>query len=132
MGVLPHGADWKASAATRAGVDFNQPLVVVGTGVHSGRLPNNASFLSVDEPNIVLAAVKRSEDGGAIIVRVYETDGCRTDAHVRFGTFLAVSEVNAVDLLERTTTDRVERDGNTIRVEVPPFGISSLRVSFAK
>jgi len=132
MGVLPHGADWKASAATRAGVDFNQPLVVVGTGVHSGRLPNNASFLSVDEPNIILAAVKRSEDGEAIIVRFYETDGSRTDAHVRFGAFLALSEVAAVDLLERATEGRVERNGNTIRVEVPPFGISSLKVLFAK
>ena len=113
-------------------MDFNQPLVVVGTGVHSGRLPNNASFLSVDEPNVVLAAIKRSEDGGAIIARFYETDGSRTDAHVRFGTFLALSEVTAVDLLERTTTQRVERNGNTIRVEVPPFGISTVRVSFAK
>ncbi|HKR26774.1 MAG TPA: glycosyl hydrolase-related protein, partial [Acidobacteriaceae bacterium] len=48
--------------------------------IHPGKRKQADSFLSVDAPDVVVEAVKQSEDGEAVIVRSYETDGRETRA----------------------------------------------------
>jgi alpha-mannosidase len=43
-------------------------------------LPNDSlSALKVDRENVIVSAIKRSEDNKGIIIRLYETDGLDTE-----------------------------------------------------
>jgi alpha-mannosidase len=55
--------------------EFTAPIPVIYQGIHRGNRPLSASFLSVDVPNVVVSAVKKSEDGDDLIIRCYKTAG---------------------------------------------------------
>ncbi|MEJ2084503.1 MAG: glycosyl hydrolase-related protein [Acidobacteriota bacterium] len=59
---------WQASR-------LNQPLLPFHTTPHEGRLGRDLSFLDCSQDNVAVRALKRAEDGDAIIVRLQELDG---------------------------------------------------------
>lgn len=64
----------------RAGKLLNKPLTEIVETWHEGKLSDEAfSGLKMDQPNIMLSALKFSEDGKGTILRVYETEGKETD-----------------------------------------------------
>ncbi|HVG67572.1 MAG TPA: glycosyl hydrolase-related protein, partial [Gaiellales bacterium] len=83
------------------------------------------SFLSVDDPNLVLDTVKPAEDSGALVVRLYEAHGARGSARLRVG--LPFSEAVACNLLE-DPSEPLETDGDEIVVPYAPHEIVSLLV----
>jgi alpha-mannosidase len=94
-----------------AGVDAIEPLVVI------------------DRPGVVVEAVKLAEDGsGDVVVRLYEALGVRGRASLAAG--FDVAGVQQVDLLEREVpADGVAVDGGTVRLDLRPFQIVTLRFS---
>jgi alpha-mannosidase len=50
---------------------FNAPLRAAQTGAHEGPLPRQGSFVTVEPEGLILSAVKQAEDGGSVVVRVY-------------------------------------------------------------
>jgi alpha-mannosidase len=72
--LLPHAGDWRNPAVCRAGLEFNNPLIVHKTGVHPGAMPARFGFLRVSPANVVLSAFKPARDGSTVI-RVYEATG---------------------------------------------------------
>lgn len=119
--LLPHTGNWAQGATVRRAAELNQrPLALLAT-FHPGPLPQRASYLSVDRSNVDVTVLKPAEEGGATVVRAYETSGNRTSATIRlpawqrtihsdFGpseikTFLVPDdpsqEVVEVDLIER-------------------------------
>lgn len=80
--LLPHAAGWEQAGTTRRAAELNRrPVALVESG-HAGRLPQRDSFMAVDQPNIVVSAVKRAEDGDDLVVRAYETDRAATRATI--------------------------------------------------
>ncbi len=80
MLLVPHSGSWRESAVVRRAEEFTAPLPVIYQGIHLGSRPQSASFLSIDQLNIVAPAIKLAEDGsGDLIVRCYETDGKSTE-----------------------------------------------------
>ena len=110
--------------AVAEGYALNLPLrVVTGAGGDAGPPP---ALVSVDNPGIVVEAVKLADDrSGDVVVRLYESLGGRADAVVRTGFPLAGAEV--VDLLERPGTPlTVGAEGVPIRLR--PFQVLTLRM----
>ncbi len=54
---------------------FNTPLVHIIENNHKGYLSDSFKGIECNKENVVISAVKFSEDGKGRIVRVYETDG---------------------------------------------------------
>ena len=79
------------AAQDSAGVDGDQ----VVTGI---QLPM-ASMFTVDVANVVIEAIKRSQDGQSIVVRLYEAFGNRM--HATIHSAMPVADVVECDLLER-------------------------------
>jgi alpha-mannosidase len=80
--ILPHDGDWRAAGTVRHAMELNtEPMVVLETA-HDGALPAAASFLRCSAPGVVVAVVKRAEDGDALIVRAHETHGVLTAARI--------------------------------------------------
>ena len=81
----------EADAARRT-VSLCTPLTVVTETFHKGSLPTSFSGLSVSEENILVTAVKPSEDGNGIVVRLNETAGRDTTAQLTlFGTAYTIA-----------------------------------------
>jgi alpha-mannosidase len=43
--LVPHAGAWQDAQVFRAGLEFNNPLIVRKTGVHAGAMPKRWSFL---------------------------------------------------------------------------------------
>ncbi|MDH7602272.1 MAG: glycoside hydrolase family 38 C-terminal domain-containing protein [Armatimonadota bacterium] len=126
--IYPHKGDWNAGNTVRRGYELNEPLIARVTEKHSGALPKSKSFVWVSEPNIVVTALKRSENGRGTILRFYETQGkeCQAKIAVGFDADLAVE----TDLMERPVGVPIKlRDGRfTVKVgkyEIKTFELTS-------
>lgn len=70
--LYPHAGDWKQALTVRRGYEYNYKLQASQVGAHAGSLPSRHSFVTLGAQNVVLTAVKKAEDGGALIFRFYE------------------------------------------------------------
>jgi len=71
------------SPVIRAARVLNTPFEVVLENNHKGYLSHDFVGLEADAPNVQISALKRSEDGRGIILRIYETDGQTTEVTVK-------------------------------------------------
>ncbi len=82
MLLFPHGRSWKESRVTRIVEEFMSPPFCIYQGIHGGTLPKSDSFLSIDKPNVIIAAIKQAEDNDDIVIRCVETSGIPTAASI--------------------------------------------------
>lgn len=81
--LVPHGEKIN-SVLFRESEVLNNPLQTHQETHHDGTLPQIYSAIDVDKENIVVTAIKSSEDGNGIIMRIVETDGAETNATINF------------------------------------------------
>ncbi len=85
--LLPHDGTWDEAGTVRKAAELNQRPVTLVTTLHKGPMPHSDSFLSVDQENLVVSAVKKAEDNDDLILRVYETAGCETGGTISLPRF---------------------------------------------
>ncbi len=74
--LVPHKGDWRAANAPREGEAFNSPMTAFIEPFHGGSLEKSgAPLLDVGPENVIGTVLKMSQDGGKLIVRLYETFG---------------------------------------------------------
>src|SRR6266480_847141 len=71
--LVPHSGDWEAEEALvlREAQAFNTPIRVLVSEQHKGQLPSQATLVEVEPRTLVVSAIKQSESGNGVIVRVY-------------------------------------------------------------
>ncbi len=85
---------------------------------------NVPCFLTIDKEQIELDAVKKSEDGSAVVIRFHEFAGSRQKVTVKPGfAFRCWTES---DLRERPIGDWMEN--NEIRMNIKPFEIKTILI----
>ena len=93
--LLPHGGDFVEGRTVQEAFDVNEPMKAVAGRV---TLPFR-SFLTFDNDQVELDAVKKSEDGKYLVVRFHEYAGSRQKVTLRMGfEFASWAEG---DLMER-------------------------------
>ena len=93
--LMPADEGW--TAVTREGKTLNKPLTHIIETWHGGKISTKAyTGLSINQPNVMLSALKYSEDGGGLILRVYEIEGREND-------FTVSGDVLPVTLTARIT-----------------------------
>lgn len=76
--MMPVGETW--NEVIKAGAVLNKGLTHILETWHPGKLSADLfSGLTVSAPNVLISAVKRSEDNKGMVLRVYETDGRETE-----------------------------------------------------
>lgn len=85
--LVPHSGDWEAGEALvlREAQAFNTPVRVLVTEQHAGQLPSQASLLEVEPRTLVVSAIKQSETGQGVIVRIYNPLSHPVEATIRPG-----------------------------------------------
>ena len=129
--LVPHAGPCQQSLIVRAASEFNHPFTIAATDVHDGSLPTTHGFATLETPNVMLSGLKQAEDSDALIVRLYEIEGRKTEARLRLDPALAPpgSPAAETDLLEQPlpqNTARMDDDG--LVVTIPPFGIATVKV----
>lgn len=121
--LFPHPGTWQQAGVVAEAAAFNAPLLPTSVPVSEP-----TSFASVDDPNLVLDTIKRSEDGRSIILRLYECHGARGQARLTLAfPFTAAVFCN---LLEEPlpVPAPVVPAPNVIQVPYAPHKIISLRL----
>jgi len=124
--LLPHRGDWKAAEVTRRGLEISAPLIACAPLVHAGALPAVHSFVRVGPSNVILSALKKEIGYYSYgnIVRVYETNGQKTEARLEFPWPVTAEEA---DLIERPS-GKALGSGTSIVVPLAPYEIKTLRI----
>jgi len=71
-----------ASAEKTASI-LNSPIRTLLDTFHKGTLPERMSYLECDRENIIVSAIKESEDGKYTVIRFYDMNGIDTDATIK-------------------------------------------------
>jgi alpha-mannosidase len=124
--LYPHSSDWREARTFRAGLEFNNPLIVRKLSTHNGPLPARWGLVEISPENVVLSAVKPSKDG-ATIIRVYEAAGRATaDAAIKLN--IRVRDAREANLMEDSGKElKVQND--KLRFELHPFEIKTFKLS---
>ncbi len=127
--LVPHLGDWKQAQLAQTGQEFNSPLFAFKAETHKGTMPATWGLLSISEPNVVVTSVRPGPDH-TLIVRLYESLGNSTKGvAVKFNA--RVLGANEANLLE-DTKGRLETDGNTVKFDLHPFEIKTLKLKLAR
>ena len=125
--VVPHGGDWREAGIYRAGLEFNNPLLVRKALPHAGSLPKRWGLLDVSHPNVVVSALKPGA-GGAAVLRVYEAAGTPCpQVKIRFHARVAAAE--EVNLMEDPGRNLPLAE-DSVTFDLGPFQIKTLKLRF--
>jgi hypothetical protein len=118
--LRPYRGAFSPAAAARFGHETTRPLLVVAA---RGTPPSGRSFLRLSSDDVLLETLKPSEDGRAVIVRLFGVAGGDRGVRLEWGGAKPVA-VRVTDLTEQpgTLVGRV--------VKVPGYGIVSLRAEW--
>lgn len=134
--LYPHAGFWnEADVPAEARAYLTAPLVAQAgkcAAPPAEALPPEHSFLRFSPPKLMLGALKRSEDGQAVILRLANPEGREIDAGIALDR--AIGSVRAVLADEQTPMDDLapafDRSENTIWVKMPPKKIVTLRLAY--
>jgi len=121
--IVPHTGDWRQANAYRAGLGFNNPLIVRSASAHKGSLPGVWGLLDISPANVVLSAFKPANDGSCI-VRVYEANGQATAATLKLRA--KVLSANEANLME-DTGEKLKTQDDSIQFNLHPFEIKTFK-----
>lgn len=128
--LYPHSKSWKEALTVRRGYEFNYKLAAMPVESHQGSLPASHSFAGVKQDNVILTAMKKTEDGNALVLRFYEWAGMAGDVQLTVPP--GAADATATNLMEQPEGPVLPvTEQNKITVPVGPFQIVSVRVNYA-
>ncbi|WP_219834181.1 alpha-mannosidase [Paenibacillus sp. R14(2021)] len=117
--LLPHEGDWYAGGTVQEAWSLNNPL----TSFKGSADLSVFSMFSLSAPNVMVDAVKKSEDGEQLVLRVHEFAGLRTQVNI--GSDLRIRSIEECDLMERSL---VEEAVQGAAFELKPYEIKTFLV----
>ena len=118
--LVPHAGGWREAGIVAEGLRFNVPVRWASSRAAPG------SLASVDDPNLVLDTIKRAEDSGDLVLRLYEAHGGRGNARVRLG--VPVAEARRANALE-DDGDPLEIADGAIVVPYRPHEVVTVKIA---
>ncbi len=124
--IYPHEGDWKRAKSYKQGYEYNYDLIALQLP-KTKKFRTERSFIRLEPENIILTALKPSEDGDGIILRFYEASGEDTEAKIT--VFKEPKRAVKTNLLEEEE-EEVSLNGDTITLGVKPFEIVTIKLFF--
>jgi alpha-mannosidase len=135
--LYPHTGTWQQALTIHRGLELNTPLTATQVFSHTGALPATHSFASIDNPNVILTAMKKAEDAHALIFRMYESAGGPpgkagqpTDVHLHIpsGATYAIE----TNLMETPIPNALHLPvtADTVTIPIKPYEILTLQVIY--
>ena len=126
--LYPHAGNWRDAQTIRRGYELNYQLIARQAQKHSGVLPGEHSFVRVEADNVVVTALKKSEDDDSLILRFYEWAGKEADVKIQLPA--GAQSASETDLMEKSIADLAVRS-NAITVHTKPYEIKTVKIGVA-
>ena len=131
---------WKDADTVRQAAELNAPMVSKQEPHHAGTLtgwgsasnpayPPEQSFLSLTPKNVVVTAIKMSEDPwgpNELVVRLQETAGRPAEGELSLAFTVASGE--ETNLIEEPTGNKLKTDGGKVHFNIRPRQIKTLKL----
>ena len=111
------------------GKQSNEKLFVVVNpkAYEEADLPQEKSFFSVENDNIIISTIKKTEDGKSVIMRVYEIAG--KSSEVKINSFIPIREIIHTNLIEELqNTIEIKANRNKIKFNIGKYAIETLKM----
>ena len=106
--IIPHLGDWLASGAWKEA--YNHKTGAFPVELPSGYIGRDMQFISIDNENIGISAVKKSDEYDALILRLHNMSN--NQEVCRLKTVFKIGTANYVNLLEESLADiSINADG---------------------
>jgi alpha-mannosidase len=126
--LYPHAGSWRDAQTVRRGYELNYKPLAIQSQKHDGTLPAEYSFVKIESDNVVLTAVKKSEDDDSLVLRFYEWDGKEVDVKLHLPA--GAQSASETDLMEKSTAELAVHD-DIVTVHTKPYEIKTIKVRFA-
>ncbi len=128
--IIGHKGQLDEPEAVKQAAILNSPLRTFTTQKHKGTLGKTFSFVSSDNENVIIRAVKQAEVSDEYVVRVYEIGGkSEQTAHITFAA--PISQANEADGTEKTI-GQASFSGKSLNVSVKPYSLKTFKVKLQK
>ena len=128
--IIGHQGELRNADAAKQALALNSKLKSFISTKHQGLLGNSFSFLSSDNDQVFVRALKRAEVSDEYVVRVYEMGGKQTQrATLTFASDIA--EATEADGTEKTK-GAASFSGKGLQVEIKPFSVKTFKVKLKK
>ncbi len=125
--LYPHPGTWETSQTIQHALNLNQALtwyLIPSSSFHS----KENAFLQCNASNVTLEAIKLSEDGQHLVVRLVDRENRYTSTSLIFDR--SICEAWICDLMENKET-QLTPSGNALQIVLKPYEILTLRVGFS-
>jgi alpha-mannosidase len=126
--LYPHPGSWRDAQTVRRGYELNYELTAGQPHKHEGTLPPEHSFVRVEPDNVVLTAIKKSEDDDSVVLRFYEWAG--KEAEVKLQLPAGAQSALETDLMEKSVAD-IAVHNTAVTIHTKPYEIKTLKIRFA-
>jgi alpha-mannosidase len=126
--LYPHVGDWKQALSVRHGYEFNYGLKAMQVESHYGAMKPEHSFSSVAESNVVVTAMKKTESGDGLVIRLYEWAG--KSGNVTLTVPPGATGATLVNLMEKPEGQPIAVSGDKVTIPVTPFEIQTVRIDY--
>ena len=129
MSLLPHRGNWRLRYREAIGFNHRLIAVVADTKAHAAAaaLPESANYLRLDPPNLILTAMKKSENSDFVIIRFYEAEGFDCTARVQLSK--SIREAWRTNLIEENEEAIKPLDSGTLKLAIRPWEIVTIKVA---
>jgi alpha-mannosidase len=123
--LLPHFDAYNQAGVVNAAYALNAPVRYAFVDKNEGEKGLVPAFMSCDDRNLVIETVKKAEDDGSIIVRLYECHNGRGSA-----TLFCARTPKAAYLcnLEEKVLSDLDLDGSLVSFRYKPFEIITIKL----
>ncbi|MFQ6066830.1 MAG: alpha-mannosidase [bacterium] len=128
--LIPHRGDWQKARTFIEAHGFNTPMRCWQTRSHKGKLPSEISLVEIKPESLILSALKKAEEGEAIILRIYNTVPQTMEGSLSF--FFPLKEAYLAGLNERRRERLKIQPKNFVKLKVKGFEIITLYLVFKK
>lgn len=142
LAVFPHSGTWQSAEVWRQAMRHNNPPLAVTTGMvknqiglSQGTQPASQSFLTVEGRNTILSAIKKAEQGEALIIRLYNPSGHLTQATILLPFVPVKVELVGLDEVPRKVANAEMAptidEGGKVKIALATKKIVTLRIERA-
>ncbi|MEK6701381.1 MAG: glycoside hydrolase family 38 C-terminal domain-containing protein [Planctomycetota bacterium] len=108
--ISGHEGDWRKGRSAEQAARLNQPILAFRTSAHAGALGKSFSLVKVSDPNVMVSAIKKAEDGDEVVLRLRELSG-KAVKGVKVSAGKVILSAREVDGQERPMGAATVKDG---------------------
>ena len=128
-GLYPHTGGLANGRVVQKAYEFNIPIRMVEPAQGaSGTDAQQASWITVSHPDVILETIKQAEDSTDLILRFYHAQNASVQVKVQLDGLGPVGAVAEVDLMEENPVNLALTSG-AVDLRFGPFEIRTLRIS---